>query len=87
MNGTATVRIGGPRTASDHLYIGVFETRDFRLKVRANGVDLPVELHQRGNDLSEFRATLPASANTWKQMEVVLESDGTPLVFGYLEVR
>ncbi len=87
MNGSATVRIGGARAATEKLYIGIFETRAFRLGVRANGVELPVELARRDNDLSEFRASLPAAAMGWEQMEIVLSADGGSLVFGYLEVR
>jgi hypothetical protein len=62
MTGAATLEIGGPRDARDHLYIGIFETRRFRLTVRVNGLELPAELTHRDNDLSEFRVTLPARA-------------------------
>jgi hypothetical protein len=87
MSGSAAVRIAAPRTPADALYIGVFETRDFHLALRANGVDLPVALAHRDNDLSEFRATLPAAALAWSVMEVTLTADRAPLTFGYLEVR
>jgi hypothetical protein len=87
MNGTAAVRIGGPTSAGDHLYIGVFETHDFHLSVSANGIELPVELVSRNTDLSEYRAALPASALAWKEMEVTLRADRSPLLFGYVEVR
>ena len=87
MNGAATVRTAAPRSPSEHLYIGVFETRDFHLRARANGVELPVAIAFRGNDLTEYRATLPAEAVAWKRMEIALESDLAPLTFGYLEVR
>ena len=87
MNGAAIARIGGPRTPSDHLYIGVFETHDFHLSVTANGVELPIELAARNIDLTEYRATLPAAAVTWKSMEISLRADRSPVLFGYLEVR
>ncbi|HEY1493085.1 MAG TPA: hypothetical protein VGF49_01020, partial [Candidatus Solibacter sp.] len=87
MLGAATVRIGAPRTPAESLYIGIFETRDVRLTVRANGVELPVTLARRDNDLSEFRAALPPGALAWTQMEVSLSADRAPLTFGYLEVR
>jgi hypothetical protein len=87
MNGTATVRIGGPRGPAEHLYIGVFETDDFHLGVLANGIELPVDLVSRNTDLSEYRATLPPSALTWKEMDVTLRADRSPLLFGYVEVR
>jgi hypothetical protein len=87
MSGAATVRIGAPRAPAEALYIGVFETRDIHLTVRANGVELPVTLSHRDNDLSEFRAALPPAALAWTQMEVGLSADRAPLTFGYLEVR
>jgi hypothetical protein len=87
MSGTAAVRIGGPRTAADQLYVGVFETHSFHLSVSANGVDLPVELGYRNTDLSEYRATLPPEAANWKAMQVSLRADRSPVLFGYVEVR
>jgi hypothetical protein len=87
MSGTASVRIGGPRRAGEHLYIGIFDTHTFRLTASANGVALPVEVAHRDNDLTEFRAALPADALSWKQMQVSLGADRSPLLFGYLEVR
>jgi hypothetical protein len=87
LKGTATVRIGGPRTAADYLYIGVFETHDFHLSVAANGVELPVERVSRNTDLSEYRAALPADALEWQSMQVALSADRSPVLFGYVEVR
>ena len=58
-----TLRIAAPRTADEALYVGVFETRDFRPRVRVNGVEVTVALRQRDNDLSEFRAVLPPEAS------------------------
>ena len=87
MNGTAAVRIGGPRGPADHLYIGIFETHDFHLSVSAGGIELPVELVFRNTDLSEYRTTLPPSALTWKEMDLTLRADRSPLLFGYVEVR
>jgi hypothetical protein len=87
MSGAATVRIGGLQRPQEHLYIGIFDTHPFRLSVSANGIDLPLGLARRDNDLTELRATLPAAAVQWKQMEISLTSDRSPLLFGYLEVR
>jgi hypothetical protein len=87
MTGTAAVRIGGPRGPAEHLYIGVFETHDFHLSVSANGIELPVELVSRNTDLSEYRAALPRSALAWKEMDLTLRTDRSPLLFGYVEVR
>jgi hypothetical protein len=87
MNETAAIRISGPHGPADHLYIGVFETHDFHLSVSANGIELPVELVFRNTDLSEYRATVPPSALTWKEMDVMMRADRSPLLFGYVEVR
>jgi hypothetical protein len=86
MDGAGTVRIAAPRGTGESLYLGVFETHEFRLRVRVNGVRVPVALARRDNDLSEFRATLPPDAVQWKRMEVSIESSRA-LRFGYAEVR
>ena len=41
MPGPAAVRIGGPRSPAEHLYIGVFRTRDFTFGLDADGTALP----------------------------------------------
>jgi hypothetical protein len=88
MDRMGVLRIGAPRGPGESLYIGIFETRDFRPRVRVNGVESAVTLARRDNDLSEFRATLPPEAVRWKQMEVAIESlMQPPLLFGYAEVR
>lgn len=88
MDRAGTLRIAAPRGAGESLYLGVFETRDFLPRVGVNGVEVPVTLSRRDNDLSEFRATLPPEAVRWKQMEVTIESPApAPLLFGYAEVR
>ena len=87
MNGAAMVRIAGPRSAAERLYVGVFEIHDFHLSVSADGVELPVKLVSRNTDLSEYRATLPAGAVDGSAMQVSLHADRSPLLFGYVEVR
>jgi hypothetical protein len=87
MNGTAGVRVGGPRSAAEHLYVGVFETHDFHLEVAVNGIELLVELVSRNTDLSEYRAALPPAALAWKEMNVTLHADRSPVLFGYVEMR
>jgi hypothetical protein len=87
MHGSAAVRIGGPHSAADHLYIGVFDTRDVRLSAAVNGIDLPVELVSRNTDLSEYRAALPPAATNWRSMKVTLAAAQSPVLFGYVEVR
>ena len=88
MDGAGTIRIGAPRDLRESLYVGIFETRDFRPRVRVNGVEVAVALARRDNDLSEFRATLPAGAAQWKLMDIAIENPMQgPLLFGYAEVR
>ena len=88
MDGAGTIRIGGPRNSGESLYVGIFDTRDFRPRVRVNGVEVAVALARRDNDLSEFRATLPPGAVQWKLMDVAIENPMQgPLLFGYAEVR
>ena len=88
MDRAGTIRIAAPRGSGDRLYIGIFETRDFRPGVRVNGVEVLVALARRDNDLSEFRATLPPKAVQWKRMEVTIQSPmQAELLFGYAEVR
>ena len=86
MRSRATLRIGGPRTASESLYLGVFETREVRPVVRVDGVECALAVAHRDNDLTEFRATLPAQVAGHKLMDVAIESP-RPLLFGYAEVR
>jgi len=85
MKSRATLRIGAPRTVSETLYLGMFETRDLHPIVRVDGVECPLAVAHRDNDLTEFRATLP-SAGSRKLLEVAIESP-RPLLFGYAEVR
>jgi hypothetical protein len=88
MDGAGIIRIGGPRNSGESLYVGIFETREFRPRVRVNGVEVAVVLARRDNDLSEFRATLPPGATQWKLMDVAIENPMQgPLLFGYAEVR
>jgi hypothetical protein len=88
MDGLGTIRIGGPRNSGESLYVGIFETREFRPRVRVNGVEVAVVLARRDNDLSEFRTTLPPGAAQWKLMDVAIENPMLgPLLFGYAEVR
>jgi hypothetical protein len=88
MSGAGTLYIGGPRRSGECLYLGVFRTREFTLRVRVNGREVPAERVRKDNDLSELRAILPGEAAGWKRMEVSLWSDASPpLLFGYAEVR
>jgi hypothetical protein len=85
---TGTFRIAAPRHSGESLYIGVFDTRDFRPRVRVDGVETPVALGLRNLDLSEFRVSLPPEASQRKHMEVTVENTlPDSLLFGYAEVR
>jgi hypothetical protein len=80
--GTATLRLGGPRSPADRFYLGVFRTGTFRLSVRANGTDLRLERLGEDFGLTEFRATPPAG----ETLDITIEAS-EPLRFGYIEVR
>ncbi len=88
MTHAATLRIGGPRSASERLYIGVFRTKDFDLGVSVDGIAIAPDLILRDFDLSEFRATLPVALVGKELIEVALSSNAPEsLEFGFLEVR
>ncbi len=76
---TASLRMSG----GESLTVGVFQTRDFPLRLKVNGVDALPELINRDNELSLFRTRLPA-VGEW--MEITFEV-GEPVVFGFAEVR
>jgi hypothetical protein len=83
MTRSASVRMGGASSANERLYLGVFRTRDFRLGLWVNGVQMPADLVRRDNELSLFRAALPGPSE-WIQVTLDV---GEPVVFGFLEVR
>ena len=88
MSRSATIHIGGPRTSSDHLYVGAFDVRQFQIGVRVDGVEVPTELNHRDYELSEFVAALPAGFTGKDLVEVSLSTNShEPLKFGYLEIR
>ncbi len=75
----ASLKMSGGET----LTVGVFQTRDFPLRLKVNGVDASPELIGRDNELSLFRTRL-AGVGEW--MEITFEV-GEPVVFGFAEVR
>ncbi len=88
MSKTGAIRIGGPHSASDRLYVGVFRVNDFRLDLRVNGFEVPLQLIQRDFDLSEFSAALPQLLIGREEVEISLSADTSePLKFGFVEVR
>jgi len=85
---TASLDIGGPRGTGASLYIGVFRTDDFVLRLSIDGAPAPLALVYRDNELSEFRAPLPASSIGRPVLELSLATDLVgPLTFGYAEIR
>lgn len=88
MRHTASLRIGGARGAGESLYVGVFRTHDFALRLTVDGAAAPLALVYRDQDLSEFRAPLAASAIGRPVLELSLATDlDVPLRFGYAEIR
>lgn len=83
-----TIKLGGPRNPGECLYIGVFRTTDFRLAVRAGGVQLPPQVTQRDGELTEMAVHLPPALLGNPEIEVMLMNNNpAPLKFGYVEVR
>ena len=88
MERRGTFRIAGREGTGESLYLGVFETRPLAWSVRVNGAEVRVELVRRDNDVSEYRAVLPAALMGTKLMEVSVECNlQGGLLFGYAEVR
>ncbi|HUK15064.1 MAG TPA: hypothetical protein VLW65_01560 [Bryobacteraceae bacterium] len=85
MRGPATLRIGGPRSADESLYIGVVHAGPFGLSLKVDGAPVPLELLSRENDISVFRAAAPVGRT---ELALTLETDLTePLKFGFAAVR
>jgi len=85
--GTGTLRVGGPRQPSDHLYVDVFGDV-VRLGVRVAGADVAPQLIERSNGVAEFAGSLPAMLIGQKEIEVTLSNQGAlPLTFGFVEIR
>lgn len=85
MQGTASLRMGGAEKAGQSLHIGVFRVYESPLVLTLNGVERPLTLEHRDNEISLFRAPLDG-VGEW--IEITLRSDSHgPVVFGYLEVR
>ncbi|MGO4881167.1 MAG: hypothetical protein ACLP59_10135 [Bryobacteraceae bacterium] len=83
----ATVRMDGPHSVDELLYIGVFRTTDFHLGVQVNGEVVAVEVTQRGGELTELAAPPPADLLGKREVELTLTNlDPAPLKFGYVEV-
>ncbi|HUO28718.1 MAG TPA: hypothetical protein VMU80_05860, partial [Bryobacteraceae bacterium] len=85
---SGSVRIGGPRSSGDRLYISVFRTSRFQFAVRVSGADVPLTLAQRSGELTEFAASLPTGLIGQSTLEVLLVNESPePLRFGFLEMR
>jgi hypothetical protein len=86
MSGSATIRMGGPRGANDRLHVGIFDVRQPHIGLRVEGADVPTELIRRDYELSEFEARLPPALVGKEVVEITLSS-GSPLKFGFVEIR
>jgi len=83
-----TLRLAGPRGPNDRLLISVFQAGRFQLAVRVDGADLPDTVTQRGGELTEIAAGLPAALVGQATLEVTLVNEGTAaLRFGFVEMR
>ena len=88
MRGAASLAIGGPRAAGSSLYLGVFQSGNFGLRVSVNGSPLALSPVASENGLSEFRARLPATAAGSPALNLSLTTDlAGPLTFGYAEIQ
>jgi hypothetical protein len=88
MRQSGKLHMGGPRGPQDRLHIGVLDARQAHIRLRMDGVDVPVELIRRDYELSEFGAALPPPLLGKEAVEITLSTDSTqPLKFGYLEIR
>jgi hypothetical protein len=88
MSGPVTIHMGGPRGPNDRLYVGVFDTRQFHISLRVDGIDVPAELIRKDYELSEFGARLPSALIGKEVVEITLSTDSPqPLKFGFLEIR
>ena len=87
MEGRAALRIGGPRRAGEVLVLGVFASSPPRLRVRADGIDLPLERTTRHTDRFDCRYGLPAALAGRGEMEIAIEAERGRPVFGFVELQ
>jgi hypothetical protein len=87
MRGRATLRIGGPRTPGERLWVGAFSGGRANLRVRAGGIELEPAAVVRLRGRTDTGYALPSALLGKREMEVVLEGRAGPLIFGFAEVR
>ena len=88
MQQAGTVRLGGPRSANERLYLTVFHVGPLRLGVHIDGEAVPIQLIRQGDGTVEFGATLPDSLVGKDKIEIqMLNSTTGPLRFGFVEIR
>ncbi|MBI3470534.1 MAG: hypothetical protein HY013_04180 [Candidatus Solibacter usitatus] len=87
MSRLATLRIGGPRTSAERLFVGAFAPAPLDLTVRADGILLGTARLQSADGLSERGFALPAGRVGTEEIDVTLEASQPGLRFGFLEVR
>lgn len=87
MGSRAALRIGGPRRAGQSLVAGVFASHAPRLRVRADGIELPLERTTRHTDRFDCRYGLPAALAGRGEMEIAIEAERGRTVFGFVELQ
>lgn len=88
MKREGTIRMAGPHRASEHLYVDIFDRRNFGIRLRVDGAEVPAQLIRRDYEMSELEAALPASVIGKERIELSIwtESAGK-LKFGFVEIR
>ena len=83
--GRAALRIGGPRGAGETLVLGLFASTPPR--VRADGMELPLDRVTRHSDRIDCRYRLPAALTGRGEMDISIEAGGGRPVWGYVELQ
>ncbi len=85
VEGSATLRIGGPRGAGETLVAGLFDSEPPRL--RADGLELPLEGATRHADRLDCRYRMPAALAGKRELEILIDAGGRRPVLGYVELQ
>jgi hypothetical protein len=80
--------MGGPAGPGESLYVGIFDVRQFNIRIQADGIDITGKLVRRNYELSEFAAPMPSAFTGKDRIEISLSTDSKePLKFGFVEFR
>jgi hypothetical protein len=85
MEGPVALRIGGPRGAGEALVLGLFASAPPR--VRADGIELPLDRVTRHSDRLDCRYRLPAALVGRGEMEISIDAGAGRPVLGYVELQ